>query len=411
MDSLKRCRSCHSNKLIDVLDTGNQHLSEFRNDDTLPDSYPIGLVMCKTCSLVQLKQSTPPDRLYTDNYGYYSGINNTIRADLLNIAETIPRYVTLAKDDVIVDIGSNDGTLLKFYPAELARIGFDPVTKFKKFYNQKNLSLVNDYFNKDALIKELKRRKLTKKPKVITAISCFYDLEDPNQFVMDVRDSLHPEGVFVIEQNYLATMLENIAFDNIVHEHVEYYSLMSLEKLLNRHYLKVVDVKVNDINGGAFRTYVKHMSNLEKMRIVEKQMMLDNQWTYMKFGMEVKQTAKKVHDFVKKVTDDGKKVYIYGASTRGNSLLQVCGIDKSMITAAVERNPIKYGKKFLGIPIISEDQARKDKPDYMLVMPWFFKDEFLKRELEYLKQGGKLVFPLPVFEVYGYKDISSESVD
>lgn len=407
MDSLIRCRSCHSKNLVEVLDMGNQYLSEFKDDDTLPPAYPVSLVMCKTCFLVQLNQTTPPEKLYTNNYGYYSGINNTIKEDLLNIVETIPRYTSLTENDLVVDIGSNDATLLKFYPHELVRIGFDPVSKFAKFYDQENLYFINNYFNKKALIGKMEEIGMKRKPKVISAISCFYDLEDPNAFVIDVRDSLHPDGVFIIEQNYLGTMLDNVAFDNIVHEHVEYYSLMSLEKLLNRHYMKVVDVKVNNINGGAFRTYVKHMSNLEKMRVVEKQMRLDNQWTYITFGMQVKREAKKVHDFVDKVTKEGKKVYVYGASTRGNSLLQECRIDNTMIAAAVERNPVKYGKKFLGIPIISEEQARKEKPDYMLVLPWFFKDEFLKREKEYLKQGGQLIFPLPKFKVYGYKDISN----
>ena len=409
MDSLKRCRSCHSSKLIDVLDLGYQYLSEFKKDDTKPEKYPVDLVMCKTCTLIQLNQSTPPDKLYTDNYGYYSGINDTIKKDLKDIVSSVDNYTTLKEKDLVVDIGANDGTLLMSYLSEINRIGFDPVSKFSKFYNEETLSFVNDYFNKDALVKEMKRRKLTTKPKVITAISCFYDLEDPNQFVIDVRDSLHPDGVFIIEQNYLATMLDNVAFDNIVHEHIEYYSLFSLEKLLNRHYLKVVDVKVNNINGGAFRTYVKHMSNLEKMRVVEKQMRLDNQFTYMTFGMQVKQTAKKVHDFVEKVTGEGKKVYIYGASTRGNSLLQVCGLDSKLITAAVERNPVKFGKKFLGIPIISEEQARENPCDYALLLVWFFADEIIKRDMELMKNGMKFIIPLPEFKIVSYEDINSHA--
>jgi len=145
------------------------------------------------------------------------------------------------------------------------------------------------------------------------------------------------------------------------------------------------------------------MNNVDKMRIIEKNMKLDNQFTYVLFKMKIKKSAKQVHDFVEDVVSRGKKVYIYGASTRGNTLLQACGLDDKLISKAVERNPIKYGKKFLGIPIISEEEARADNPDYFLVLPWFFKEEFIKREEDYLKNGGKLIFPLPEFEIYEYK--------
>src|SRR3990167_722040 len=390
-----RCRSCLSDKTKDIILLGDQYLSEFRDKGLPEHRSPLNVVMCKNCSLVQLRESTDPSLLYNDNYGYYSGINNTIKADLQDIVSSIPDYTQLLSDDTVVDIGSNDATLLKNYPKSLRRLGFDPVSKFGKFYKEDNLTFINDFFSKRAFLKAYKGRK----PKVITAISCFYDLEDPNQFVQDVAEILHPQGVFIVEQNYLATMIENLAFDNIVHEHIEYYSLKSLEHLLNRHFLKVVDVRVNGINGGAFRTYIKHMDGVEKMRLIEAKMRLDNQFTYVLFRMKLEKTAKQVRDFIKGEVKKGKTVYTYGASTRGNSLLQTCKLDDTLIKAAVERNPVKFGKKFLGIPIISEEQARKEKPDYMLVLPWFFKEEFLKREEDYLKSGGKFIFPLPKFEV------------
>lgn len=399
-----KCRSCSSDQVKDVISLGDQYLSEFRENGLPEKAYPINVMLCKNCSLVQLRESTPPELLYNDNYGYYSGINNTIREDLKDIVVSAASMVDLIENDIVIDIGSNDGTLLKNYPKELARIGFDPVRKFAEFYkDEDNLLFINDYFSKEALLRAYKDQGVNRKPKIITAISCFYDLENPNKFVQDIADILHPQGIFVIEQNYLATMIDNLAFDNMVHEHIEYYSLKSLEHLLKRHFLKVVDIKVNGINGGAFRTYIKHMDNIEKMRIIEKKMKLDNQFTYVLMGMKIKKIAKKVHDFIREEVNKGKTVYTYGASTRGNSLLQVCGLDNTLIKAAVERNPVKFGKKFLGIPIISEDQARKEKPDYMLVLPWFFKEEFLKREKEYLKSGGKFIFPLPEFEVVGYE--------
>ena len=208
---------------------------------------------------------------------------------------------------------------------------------------------------------------------------------------------LDEKGIIIIEQNYLATMLQNVAFDNIVHEHIEYYSLKSLEHLLNRHGLEVFDVEVNSINGGAFRVYVKHMDNVKKLRQREEKLKLGNKWTYMLFAIKVKQIKNKVYNFIKEKVDEGKTVYLYGASTRGNSLIQACGLNNKLIKAAVERNPEKWGKRIasLDIPIISEEQARKEKPHIMLVCPWFFAPEFIEREKEYLRQGGTFLFPLP----------------
>ena len=240
-----------------------------------------------------------------------------------------------------------------------------------------------------------------KKAKLIFSISMFYDLSDPNKFVSDIVRVLDNDGIWVIQQNYVGSMLSQMAFDNICHEHLEYYSLASLEKLLNRHGLEVFDVQMSDINGGSFRTFVRHMDNVKKLRIMERKMKLDNQWTYLLFAMKVKGVKQKLYTFIKERVDEGKKIYLYGASTRAGTILQYCGLDKTLITAAVERNPEKWGKNIasVGIPIISEEQARKEKPNFMLIGPWFFKDEIVRREKEYLDAGGHLIFPLPKMEV------------
>lgn len=227
----------------------------------------------------------------------------------------------------------------------------------------------------------------------------FYDLDDPDTFMKDLAAIIDEDGVIVIQQNYLPTMLKNNAFDNIVHEHVTYYSLTSFEKIAIRAGLEVFDVELNDLNGGSIRTYLRPMNNVRKLRISEQKMKLNQTFTYTLFGMRIDKIVKQLYTFIKDKVDNGKTVYVYGASTRGNTLLQTCGLDNKLITAAVERNPDKWGKKISGIPIISEEQARKEKPDYMLVLPYFFKKEFVKREKEYLDQGGHLIFPLPEFEV------------
>lgn len=391
-----KCRACHSTKFSRVINLGDQYLSDFNNPgDKKPQVHPLNVIMCENCSLVQLADTTPSSLLYNDHYGYYSGISNTLKADLREIASKGIKY--LNPNDVVVDIGSNDGTLLKNYPQAVVRIGFDLVSKFSEFYkDQPNLLFANYPFSKEIYYQIVDRP-----AKVITAISMFYDLDEPNKFVADLRECLADDGIIIIQQNYLGGMIRQNAYDNIVHEHLEYYTLSSMEKLLTRHGLEVFDVELNDINGGSFRTYIRHMNRVRQMRIMEQNMKLNNRSTYMLFGMKIKHLAKKLHSFVKDETDKGKKVYVYGASTRGNTLLQVAGLDNKLITAAVERNPVKFGKQIasLEIPIISEEQARAEKPDYFLVLPWFNKKEIVKRESEYIRSGGHLIFPLPDFQV------------
>jgi len=392
------CRSCGSEKIVDVLSLGNQYLSDFLLEgDLKPPQYPLNVVMCKECTLVQLRETTPQNALYTPRYGYKSGISQTIKDDLRDVVSQVFQRMELKPNDVVVDIGANDGTLLSNYNG-LLRVAFEPIKKFAdQIVKDCTAELVfNDFFGAKRYYDVINL-----KAKVITAISMFYDLDDPNSFVRDLARILDPKGLLVIQQNYLVGMLKNKAFDNICHEHVEYYSLTSLEKLLNNHGLEVVDVTQNSINGGSFRTYIKHMDNVRKMRYEERKLKLDNQWTYYLFALQVKHVKHEIKSFIEKVVKEGKKVYVLGASTRGNTLLQYCGLNNTLITKAIERNPEKFGKKIasLDIPIVSEEEGRKEKPDYLLVLPYFFKEEIVKREEEYLKGGGHLIFPLPKLEI------------
>jgi hypothetical protein len=228
-------------------------------------------------------------------------------------------------------------------------------------------------------------------------------MEKPNIFIEDVKKIMKDDGIFIIQQNYLVGMLQQNAFDNIVHEHLEYYSLLSLTNLLEKHNLEVFDLEERTLNGGSFRTYIaikgkrKKTKAVLKMKKYENELKLNNKTIYLNFAKKIKINKQKIYDFIKKETNKGKLIYLYGASTRGNTLLQYFELDNKLIKKAVERNPEKWGKiiSSVGIPIISEEEARKDKPDYMLVLPWFFKEEFLKREKKYLDNGGHFIFPLP----------------
>jgi NDP-4-keto-2,6-dideoxyhexose 3-C-methyltransferase len=400
---IKKCRSCSSKKLVSILSLGDQYLSDFVKINKKPKSFPLNMILCKQCFLVQLDYSTPSKYLYTERYGYKSGINKTMQNELKEIGEKCLKLINSKGEITAVDIGANDGTLLKQYPARVTKIGVEPITKLAKEAKKYANKVVNDFFSFKAFYKALSNTKAD----IVTVISCFYDMEQPNDFISDVKKILKDEGVLVIQQNYLVGMLKLNAFDNIVHEHLEYYSLLSLNNLLSKHGLEVFDVELRDLNGGSFRTYIsftgkrKVLPSVKKMIASEKRLKLDKLKVYLDFAKRIKENKKKLYKFIKEKSDKGKVIYLYGASTRGNTLLQYFGLDKRLIKKAVERNPEKWGKIIasVGIPIISEEQARKDKPDYMLVLPWFFKKEFLEREKKYLCGGGHFIFPLPKFEV------------
>ena len=324
-----------------------------------------------------------------------------------HLAQLVNKAYQLASPspgDIVIDIGCNDGTLLKSYnDRALTKVGFDPVKKFAKYIEGTGIKFINAYFNEQNYEEYFGKKKAS----IITAISMFYDLDDPNTFLSNLREILDKHGILIIQQNYLVGMLLQNAFDNIVHEHREYYSLLSLEKLLNKHGFEVFDVELHDLNGGSFRTYICHQGTREttpaviRFRESEKKLGLQDKGIYQQFAGRIHELKEQLYGFIAGEVKKGKTIYVYGASTRGNTLLQYCGLDNTLIKKAVERNEEKWGKKIasVGIPIISEEQARKEKPDYMLVLPWFFKEEFVKREAEYIKQGGKLLFPMPKMEI------------
>lgn len=399
----KVCRSCSNSNLYEIITLGNLYLSYFTNGAEKPPKYPLTLVLCKKCALVQLKHTVQQSQLYTENYGYKSSINQTMQNELKEIVEKVLEKIEKNREVICLDIGANDGTLLKYYPKTYTRVAFEPIKKLAKECKENADIVINDFFNFKAFAKKVGNKKV----QIITVISCFYDIESPNEFIHDIVKMLDEDGIFVIQQNYLVDMLNKTAFDNIVHEHLEYYSLTSLKNLLAKYGLEIFDVEKSDINGGSFRTFVAfkgtHKISLQVkiMEEHEKQLSLKKMKIYKNFAKNINQNKKLLLKFINKVNKEKKKVYIYGASTRGNTLLQYFEINKKLIPYAVEKNPEKWGKLIasVGIPIISEEQARKEKPEYMLVLPWFFKDEFLKREKAYLKSGGHFIFPLPKFDV------------
>jgi len=402
------CRVCKHKGLDPIISLGMQCLVNFIEKDEPITSAPLDLVLCNKkeggCGLLQLKHTVPGDLLYR-KFWYKSGVNQSMKDALADITKNVQKLIPLKSEDIVVDIGANDGTLLRSYTEKnLILVGFEPADNLIDDAKIGTTQIINDFFNYNAFNRVFPN----KKAKIITSIAMFYDLEDPNNFVNDIVKTLNDDGIWIIQMNYLISMLENNAFDNIVHEHLEYYSLKSLEFLLNKNNLEVFDVELNEINGGSIRAYIKHKSSkfsiskkVNDLRNYEKKYGLEGNKPYYQFAERIKNLKKKTYNFIKNEVADGKKVYVYGASTRGNTLLQYYDLDHHLISAAVDRNPTKWGKKMAGtkIPIISEDKGRKDNPDYFLVLPWYFIKEFEQREKNYLNEGGKFIVPLPKLQI------------
>ncbi len=405
---IEHCRICGEAEFLDVLDLGHHALSgrfPAAGEADAPRA-PLALILCTGCGLVQLRHDVERDSLYRHDYGYRSGINEMMRSHLSGLAARIGDTVALGAGDVILDIGSNDATLLKSYPAGEAalKIGIDPTAdQFRDSYPT-HFRAVADYFDEAVYMAASDGRAA----KAITSIAMFYDLPDPNRFVADIARVLDSQGIWVLELSYLPRMLETNAFDTICHEHLEYYALAQIEELLGRHGLRAFDVTFNEVNGGSFCVFACHReasyfarSGVTETRAREAAMGLATLAPYEAFAERISAIRDRLNRFLAAQTAGGKTVFGYGASTKGNTVLQFCGITREQIPAAVDRNPAKWGRRLpaTAIPIISESEARRHPPDYFLAFPWHFRDSFLVRERAFRDAGGRFVFAIPEFEI------------
>lgn len=407
---IDKCRISQSSNLISVLNLGEQYLTGVfpKTKDAQITKGPVELVWSPESQLLQMSHSYDLGEMYGENYGYRSGLNQSMVQHLTNKIHHLEKKVDLQPGDCVIDIGSNDATSLKAYTTSgIKRIGVDPTgEKFRQYYTD-DIKLIPDFFPSA----EVKKNVSDSKVKIITSIAMFYDLEDPIGFARSIHDNLDKNGIWHFEQSYMPSMLRLNSYDTICHEHIEYYTLFNIKYILDRADMKVIDVQMNGINGGSFAiTAARKDSSIKANEVLinwlyeqELKMGFDTPKPFRDFEERVYKHRESLKTLVESLSADGKKILAYGASTKGNVVLQFCGFNDKNILAVAEVNPDKFGCFTPGtsIPIVSEADALKMNPDYYLVLPWHFKDGIIRREQQFLNNGGKLIFPFPEIEIIG----------
>lgn len=397
MKRIHKCRLCSSTLPNTSVLFQDQFVSNFvtENDVVSGIKVPIELVICNECTLVQQCYSAPQDFLYSQNYWYRSGVTETMRSQLQDIIFSCFDEVPMSKNDVILDIGANDGTMLNFAKDRCITVGIDPAKNLFESL-QKNCDYsANSFWNAEAYSR-LARQSGLPKPKIVTAIGMFYDLEDPLSFVRDISETMHDEGIFVAQLMTLEPMLKKNDLGNLCHEHLEFYTYNSLVYLFEKSGLEIYKVTENETNGGSYRIFarkfrtgsINYSQTIDYKNIDEFKSRIDS------IGLELRQ-------LLANIASEGKSVHVLGASTKGNCILQYFNIDNTVISFASERSPEKYGLYTIGtgIRIISETESRALNPDYYLILPWAFKDEIVLREEVFKSKGGKFIVPFPELQV------------
>ena len=401
------CRFCDGHT-ESVLDLGVQALTG-RFPRSTEEEVPRGrldLHRCPSCHLVQLADNPPLDQMYGAGYGYRSGLNSSMVTHLQRKVARLESKVELAPGDVVLDIGSNDATLLRSYKARgVERVGIDPVgANYRENYAD-GLTLVPEFFSESAW----SNAGVPVKPRLITSIAMFYDLERPAEFAKDIAAVLATDGIWHFEQSYLPAMLQKVSYDTICHEHLEYYSLATVEAILTSAGLQVIDVEMNDANGGSFAVTAAHRGgpraieapHLDWLRRQETQLHLDRPEPHIEFARRVAEHRIRLRSLIGDLRAAGARVAAYGASTKGNVILQYCAFGPDDLDFIIEVNEDKFGcfTPGTGIPIVSEAEGFARDPDYLLVLPWHFRSGILSREVDYLRRGGRLIFPLPEIDI------------
>ena len=363
------------------------------------EKYSLDLHKCPKCHLVQLSNLANTKKMYGSHYGYKTSVSKMMLLHLKEKIQRLKKFKFIKKGNNILDIGSNDASFLKLLGNKYNLYGIDPsAKKFKN--NYKNMKLITNFFSKKNVLKNVKNKDI--KFDLISSFAIFYDVENPNSFCKDIEMMLNENGIWICEFSYLPLMLKNLTFDQICHEHIMYYTFSVFEKILINNNLKVLNIKINEINGGSIEVVIAKINSkripnyslIKKLRLDEKK--ITNK-SYQNFSKRIKKVGSDLNLFVSK----NSPIAGYGASTKGNIVLNYANLDSKKIEYICDANIKKYNHYTPGtnIEIISKEKMRILNPKYLLVLIWSFRSEIIKQELNYLKKGGNLIFHLPKFHI------------
>lgn len=405
---LSGCRVCGNPRLEPVIDLGEQYLSSIFPDDLgyrdeLSRSR-LDLALCMRegghCGLLQLARSHDIRAMYVE-YPYASATNSSMAAILRDVADGGRAAADLRAGDVVLDIGGNDGTLLSsFAEDDVELVIIDPAQNVQSVLPEGRVAVVRTFFSPDAY------REVASKPaRLIFSIAMYYHLDDPLAFTRNVAEVLQDDGVWVIQMAYLPAMLDTNMYDNIVHEHAGYYGVAHMQWIMERAGLEIFDVELNDVYGGSFRVFVKHAGatghppteRLARTLRSEEEMDLFDPATYRDFQARIERTRTDLLVLCREILERGESIWVYGASTKGNTILQFCELGHEQIEAAADANPFKLGKVMVGadVPIRDEETMRAERPDWLLVLPYSFAEAFMEREADLVSRGTRFIVPLP----------------
>jgi NDP-4-keto-2,6-dideoxyhexose 3-C-methyltransferase len=409
------CRLCKQSEYSEVLSLGRQPISSIFPNISEPDplSSPLDLVKCDRCNFIQLRDTAPLSEMYGSTYGYHSALSPTMVTHLKAKVESLVAMTTLNDGDAVLDIGCNDGTLLNSYASygNFKRYGVDPSSeKFSECFDG-DISVVYDFFGGVTAQSAMEGKQF----KVITSIAMFYDLDNPAKFVEEVSRLLDPEGIWALELSYWPLLLSQLTYDQICHEHVGYYGLSEIVEMIKPFGLRVVDIEFNDINGGSIYILVSHLSSryLSNEHLISDTLRREADCKSRKVLDRLKRRViehkTELTEYLKLLKEAKKSVFGYGASTKGNIVLNYLGVGPDLIVAIGDANLEKHGRVTPGsrIPILSHTEVKDRRPDYIVVLIWHFRNEVIVQNLQYLLDGGKLIFVLPrihVISKHNYQD-------